>query len=220
LLWPAVEPEFARAFDSWVRNDVSSDDEVFIEPVRKTFTAPWRLPPIKPLPGSLTPQDTTDADEEVEFYWVGTGARIAGTIVHRRLQLLAEGRGLHDGADVETERKVTRRWLREMGLGDDMQRGIVERVEAALDGVRRDPKGRWILEGDGHAELALTGRVDGSIESVILDQVRTRVVTCRASWMPRSSATGHNLINMLRSMAHSQAPGRDAHCTFLCYRNL
>ena len=172
LLWPAVEPEFARAFDSWVRNDVSSDDEVFIEPVRKTFAAPWRLPPIKPLPGSLTPQDTTNADEEVEFYWVGTGARIAGTIVHRWLQLLAEGRGSHDGGDVETERIVTRRWLREMGLGEDMQRGIVERVEAALDGVRRDPKGRWILEGDGHAELALTGRVDGSIESVILDRVR------------------------------------------------
>ena len=130
LLWPAVEPEFARAFDSWVRNDVRSDGEV------------------------------------------GTCARIAGTIVHRWLQLLAQGRGLHDGGDVETERKVTRRWLREMGLGDDMQRGIVERVEAALDGVRRDPKGHWILEGDGHAELALTGRVDGSIESVILDRVR------------------------------------------------
>ena len=172
LLWPAVEPEYARAFDSWVCNDIASDDEVFIEPERKTFATPWRLPPAKPLPGSLMPQDTTEADEEVEFYWVGTDARIAGTIVHRWLQILAEGRGSLDGDDVQAERIVTRRWLREMGLGDDLQRGIVERVEAALDGVRRDPKGRWILEGDGHAELALTGQVDGSIESVILDRVR------------------------------------------------
>ena len=172
LLWPAVEPEYAQAFESWACQDVDSNDEVFIDPVRKTLAAPWRLPPIKSLPGSLVPQDATEADEEVEFYWVGTDARIAGTIVHRWLQVLAEGRGSLDGGDVEAERKVTRRWLREMGLGDDMQQGIVERVQAALDGVRSDPKGRWILKGDGHAEFALTGQVDGSIESVVLDRIR------------------------------------------------
>ena len=44
--------------------------------------------------------------------------------------------------------------------------------EAALHGVRRDKKGRWILEGDGHAEFALTGLVDGNIESVVLDRIR------------------------------------------------
>ena len=92
--------------------------------------------------------------------------------MHRWLQVLAEGRGSLDGGKIEAERKVTRRWLREMGLGDDMQQGIVERVQAALNGVRSDPKGRWILEGDGHAEFALTGQVDGSIESVVLDRIR------------------------------------------------
>jgi hypothetical protein len=172
LLWPAIEAEYARAFDGWACDDEVGEDDVFIEPVRKTLAAPWQLPPPKSLPGSLMPLDTTDTDEEVEFYWVGTDARIAGTIVHRWLQVLAEGRGSLDGDEIEAERKVTRRWLREMGLGDDMQRSIVERVEAALDGVRGDEKGRWILEGDGHAELALTGQFDGSIESVVLDRVR------------------------------------------------
>jgi ATP-dependent exoDNAse (exonuclease V) beta subunit len=172
LLWPAVEEEYARAFDGWTCNDGGGDHDVFIEPVRKVFATPWKLPQIEPLPGSLMPLDATDTDEEVEFYWVGTDARIAGTIVHRWLQVLAEGRGSLDDGEVEAERKVTKRWLREMGLGEDMQGGIIERVEAALDGIRRDKKGRWILEGDGHAEFALTGLVDGNIESVVLDRIR------------------------------------------------
>jgi ATP-dependent exoDNAse (exonuclease V) beta subunit len=118
------------------------------------------------------PLDAADVGEEVEFYWVGTDARIAGTIVHRWLQAFADGRATLDHNEIDAERTVTERWLREMGLGREMQREIVERVEAALNGVRGDRKGRWILEGEGHAELALTGQIDGSIESVVLDRVR------------------------------------------------
>ncbi|MGB5687842.1 MAG: PD-(D/E)XK nuclease family protein [Woeseiaceae bacterium] len=59
-----------------------------------------------------------------------------------------------------------------MGISDDLQAGITDRVHAALDSVRNDDKGNWILAGDGHAELALTGIVEGEIESVILDRVR------------------------------------------------
>jgi hypothetical protein len=92
--------------------------------------------------------------------------------VHRWLQAIAEGRATLDRAKVDAERKVTQRWLQEMGLGSGMQRGITERVEAALDGIRGDQRGRWILEGEGHAELALTGQIDGNIESVVLDRVR------------------------------------------------
>jgi ATP-dependent exoDNAse (exonuclease V) beta subunit len=172
LLWPAVEPKFAHAFDDWTGHDVGGDDDVFIMPVRRTLSSPWELPDIKPLPGSLTPLGGDDADKEVEFYWVGGDARIAGTVVHRWLQAIAEGRATLDRAKVDAERKVTQRWLQEMGLGSGMQRGITERVEAALDGIRGDQKGRWILEGEGHAELALTGQIDGNIESVVLDRVR------------------------------------------------
>ena len=35
-----------------------------------------------------------------------------------------------------------------------------------------DERGRWLLHGDGHAELALSGIVDGRLESVVLDRVR------------------------------------------------
>jgi ATP-dependent exoDNAse (exonuclease V) beta subunit len=116
--------------------------------------------------------DVDATDEEVEFYWVGTEARIAGTVVHRWLQVLAEGRVAIDASDVVSQRRVTSRWLREMGIGDELQQGIVERVEAALDGIMSDAQGRWILEGEGRAEFALTGQYDGAIESVVLDRVR------------------------------------------------
>ena len=42
----------------------------------------------------------------------------------------------------------------------------------ALDGILEDDKGRWVLDGDGHAELGLTGVYEGEIESVVLDRVR------------------------------------------------
>lgn len=35
-----------------------------------------------------------------------------------------------------------------------------------------DGKGQWLMQGDGHAELALSGVVDGRLESVVLDRVR------------------------------------------------
>ena len=48
---------------------------------------------------------------------------------------------------------------------------VREAVTAALD----DDKGRWILDGDGHAELALSGVLDDEVISVILDRVRVDV---------------------------------------------
>jgi ATP-dependent exoDNAse (exonuclease V) beta subunit len=35
-----------------------------------------------------------------------------------------------------------------------------------------DEKGRWIINGDGHAEMGLSGVYEGNIESVIIDRVR------------------------------------------------
>ncbi len=171
LLWPAVENEFAAAFsaDAIVRG--ADEETSWRIPRLRRFTGDWTVPDISPPPGVVIEQPASgEVDDEVEFYWVGTEARIAGTIVHRWMQALAEGRA--ESADSEDQRRVTARWLREMGIGDDLQAGIADRVHAALDSVRNDDKGNWILAGDGHAELALTGIVEGEIESVILDRVR------------------------------------------------
>jgi ATP-dependent exoDNAse (exonuclease V) beta subunit len=170
MLWPAVEHKFAAAFSADVIS--TSDDETSWKmPKLRRFEHDWRVPDVVPLPGVETVEPgAEEPDEEVEFYWVGTEARIAGTIVHRWMQLLAEGRASSMNGDAQ--RRVTGRWLREMGIGDDMQVGIAARVHAALESIRGDAKGNWILDGEGFAELALTGVVDGEIESVVLDRVR------------------------------------------------
>jgi ATP-dependent exoDNAse (exonuclease V) beta subunit len=131
-------------------------------------------PAIRALPGveASGAEEQGPISEEVEFYWVGTETRIAGTVVHRWLQVLAEGRIDGDPADAALRDSLTRRWLGEMGVGDELHGDIAGRVSAALDGVLGDPQGRWVLEGEGHAELALTGVYEGDIASVVLDRVR------------------------------------------------
>jgi ATP-dependent exoDNAse (exonuclease V) beta subunit len=172
MLWPVVEEAFAAAFDP-AQIVEGQDEEGLGEPALRRFSTPWQAPEVRPLPGLGPPAPGTEVDEEkVEFYWVGTEARIAGTIVHRWLQALSEGLAGSAGAQGASRDPVTRRWLREAGIGDEMQAGIVGRVNDALDGILSDEKGRWVLEGGGHAELGLTGVYDGEIESVVLDRVR------------------------------------------------
>jgi ATP-dependent exoDNAse (exonuclease V) beta subunit len=172
MLWPAVEESFAAAFDPALVVE-GQDESGLGDPALRRFTTPWQAPEVTPLPGLHLPAPGSEADEEqVEFYWVGTEARIAGTIVHRWLQALTEGQVESAREDTSARDSVTRRWLREAGIGDEMQPGIVERVNDALEGILGDEKGRWLVEGGGHAELGLTGVYGGEVESVVLDRVR------------------------------------------------
>ena len=38
--------------------------------------------------------------------------------------------------------------------------------------ITEDPKGRWLLEGDGACELPITGLFNGRVESIVIDRVR------------------------------------------------
>ena len=173
MLWPAVEAEFERAFDPLTISGNSDEDSGFAQPVLQRFATPWQPPAVQPLPhGIAVTADVETVDEAVEFYWVGTEARIAGTVVHRWLQAIAEGRIAGDPDDAGLTAELTDRWLRELGIGEAMRTPIAARVSAALDGIRTDPSGRWVLEGEGHAELALSGLFEGQVETVVLDRVR------------------------------------------------
>jgi hypothetical protein len=173
MLWPAVEEAYANAFQPGIAESVDGEVDGFVQPVLRRFAQPWSAPEVRPLPREI---DVTSPakldDEEVEFYWVGTEARIAGTVVHRWLQILAEQRIEGDPADPGLRDKLTGRWLRELGIGEEQRAGIAARISAALDGILGDERGRWVLDGEGHAELALTGLVDGDLETVVLDRVR------------------------------------------------
>ncbi len=168
-LWPAVEPAFADVFAAGSPVPETDGDVEWIEPVLRQLSEPWDLPDVLPLPGPPEHIDPEADREDVEFYWVGTEARIAGTLVHRWLQLFAEGRAIHGSDDLD---RVTRRWLREMGIADATADEVSVRVVEAVERTLDDDRGRWLLEGEGHAELALTGLYDGAVDSIVLDRVR------------------------------------------------
>ncbi len=171
MLWSALEPQFAQAFSSESQVE-AAESELWMQPLLRRFETGWTLPPVSGVPGCSVAEDGVGKDEEVEFYWVGTDARLAGTIVHRWLHAFSEGRAAPDTALLEQYRPITHRWLKEMGVGDGMIPGINERVETALERILGDEKGRWIISGEGRSELGLTGVVEGEVESVILDRVR------------------------------------------------
>ena len=177
LLWPAVEPEFARQFDEREDSTPVEAPGIWATPVLRRFSSDWTLPDVTLLPGEMNHSEQTDEDRQVEFYWVGTEARIAGTLVHRWLQRIAEERAA--GRDTDNEfiaesalREVTTRWLSEAGMNGEAAGPILERVSGAIAAMLDDEKGRWILQGEGYSELALTGVNDGELVSVILDRVR------------------------------------------------
>jgi ATP-dependent exoDNAse (exonuclease V) beta subunit len=92
--------------------------------------------------------------------------------VHRWIQAATEGRITLDGASRRRLRPANERWLREMAVAPGEMPAILERIDSALAGIARDDRGRWLISGPGHAELALTGLVNGRIESVFIDRVR------------------------------------------------
>ena len=171
MLWPAVEPDFNAAFDTAVHVETGEHADVWLQPTLRRFSAPWQLPEVVVLPRHDEPEEGGPANQEVEFYWVGNEARIAGTIVHRWLHLMAEGRATTDAGSLPGLRSVTRRWLQELGIADEMNAAIGKRVEDALEKMLSDARGRWILQAEGRAELALTGMLDGHLETVVLDRV-------------------------------------------------
>jgi len=171
LLWPAVEEEFNKRFDANAGQRFVDNASIWATPKLRRFSAPWTLPDAELLRGEGILDDFRESRDEVEFYWVGTDARIAGTLVHRWLLLLANRRTSSSGLDKRL-RSMTARWLEEVGIVGDAAVPVVDRVEAAVTATLTHEKGRWILTGEGYAELALTGLSAGKIVTVILDRVR------------------------------------------------
>ena len=172
LLWSKAGSHFETAFRA--RREALSEEVSggWTMPRLQRFDRRWQLPDLAKLPGQTLFDDADESNESVEFYWVGSAARLAGTVVHRWLHLAAGHQAELDLEDVAAIEATTRRWLAEMGSDSSAGEMIVERVITALRLMRADENGRWLLDGDGHAELALTGVLNGKLESVVLDRVR------------------------------------------------
>jgi ATP-dependent helicase/nuclease subunit A len=176
-LWPALESEYAKAFDACAFEPEApdvADKEIFAFPILKRAATDWTMPAPPILPkkdsGVLPPIDVNE--KPVEFYWVGTAARHAGTIVHRWLRKFSEEHNWPAAEQLSDTDETTRRWASDLRVTGDAMVFVCDRVRSALSGLIKDPQGCWILEGEGHAEFALTGLWQGRAESIVIDRVR------------------------------------------------
>jgi ATP-dependent exoDNAse (exonuclease V) beta subunit len=202
LLWPAVEPEFERQFAAQQVSPRNETAAIWVNPPLRRLSSDWTLPDADLLPGESMPGEQPVESNEVEFYWVGTDARIAGTLVHRWLQLIADEFASGRGTEQLALREITTRWLSETGIESTAAAPIRERVSDAVSAMLNDEKGRWILQGLGYTELALTGVSDGELISVVLDRVR--IDADGTHWIidyKTSSHEGGNLDGFLQAEA-------------------
>lgn len=151
---------------------MADDGDVWIQPPLRRLSADWSLPEVTPPPRFAEVPETASGGQAVSYEWVGADARLAGTITHRWLQLISQGRVEAEVGSMAQLRPVSRRWLAELGAADADIDLVCDRVEAALSGVLNDERGRWLLDGPGAAELALTGHYDGALQTVVIDRVR------------------------------------------------
>ena len=178
-LWPSVSAQFAKAFgDARAASERQSSLRLVESPLKLPVL--WRLPPgreialPKPLP--RTPTDPAHVagvpDYQVDFYWVGSIARHAGTILHRWLHRVATETLTVDVGNLDRLLPSARSYAKELGVPVQDVDDVCERALQGLRGILADEKGSWILSGRGYAELAVTGVWQDRVESIVIDRVR------------------------------------------------
>ena len=171
-LWHAVAADYHRMFDADQYQAPKHDSSPWMQPRLRRFESPWQAPAFDPLAGIEVPVEPDSCGTEVEFYWVGSDARTAGTLVHRWLQLAADQRVSLQTGGMHHIGTATQRWLQRMGIRGEAATAIADRVQKALNATIADEKGRWLIDGPGAAELALSGVYEGEVTSIILDRIR------------------------------------------------
>ena len=182
-LWPAIEEdETPGLLARWAEAGGDDAPRVAAESaplpqLYRRLPADW-LPP--PLPAGVPSPDlaATAASEPIEFSWAGENARLAGELVHRVLQHIAEtGLERWTGAGgFAAQADWCHRQLREAGVSGRAAEPVVARVAQAVARCTASQDGRWILAPHAEAgcEVPLTALIDGRPCHLVLD--RTFVV--------------------------------------------
>jgi ATP-dependent exoDNAse (exonuclease V) beta subunit len=212
-LWAAVGDTARREFgDRRPAHSPDADDvdeAVYVLPELRRKAAEFRMPEPPPLPASRRRIAASSDEElaEVHYDWVGASARDAGTIVHRWLMRIAAGGSVPaDPGDLAGADALTDAWARSLGVTPQNMPVVRRRVHDSLRGILSDARGRWLLEGEGYAELPLTGVWQGRIVSVVIDRVRIDADTHWIVDYKTSSHEGGDLSGFLDQEADRYAP--------------
>ncbi len=177
-VWPAIAAGFPEA--------AASDGEApapphAIEPVLHRFADGFAVPPDVALehsgsfadPAAHSPHRAGLDSVRPDFRWARWPAMQVGTLVHRRLQRVAEdGLDAWGPAAVEASRAVLCRELELLGLERRDARRAADTVEQALARVLSDERGRWILgaRAEAQSEVELTTVRDNRVERFKVDR--------------------------------------------------
>jgi len=183
-LWPAIGQHetpglLARHAETADAAEETSNDAA-TEPAAKPLPQLYRRLPSgwtrpEPPPGvEAPPMATPEAREPIEFSWAGEGARLAGELVHRLLQGIAEGGIEAWTANGGSAARLPwcRRQLRRAGVLGSRADEVLARVEEAVDRCLGSDDGRWLLAAHNEAgcEVALTAVLDGRPTPLVLDR--------------------------------------------------
>ncbi len=191
MLWPVLEPEFQSRLSEAGAIEGEAAPVITRDPLLRRLPLDWRMPTFESPRVESSSRLRGATQPTVEFDWASETARHVGTVVHRELLRLARG-GARAGPAEEAARQRYQDELAELGVPADRRAAAVDRVAAAVARTVADDRGRWLLDL-GHlspdSELALTGRVDGEVVSVVID--RTFVDEQGTRWIVDYKTSGH-----------------------------
>jgi ATP-dependent exoDNAse (exonuclease V) beta subunit len=192
ILWPQVEPEFARRLAEI--GAIPGEEETAIprDPPLRKFPEDWS-PADMPAGPTIASSSRSRGPETapVEFDWASETARHVGTVVHRELQRLAsDGARTGLASPLTLERYALE--LGELGVPADRRAAAVDRVRDALARALDDDRGRWLLDPghrDGASELALSGSEGGEFFDAVID--RTFIDAAGTRWIVDYKTSAH-----------------------------
>jgi ATP-dependent helicase/nuclease subunit A len=191
-LWPSTSRIFAEAFRNkapGIASGPAGDDDAFRLPLLRRLDDDLALDAPPALPGPRLIAAPGAPEPQVDFYWVGSIARHAGTILHRWLHKLTSGLLEADVANLERLLPVARIHAKELGVPVQNIDDVCLRALEALRGILGDEKGRWILDGPGWSEMPLSGVWQGRVESIVID--RLRIDDAGVHWIIDYKASTH-----------------------------
>ena len=171
-LWPTIESTYQEHFAGNGNSEPGDEERTLVEPILRRLQPTWQLPATPIMPGPPAEPERSLEEQQLDYYWVGSYAPHVGTVVHRWLQYIAEGRIPADPGEIAALHETSMQWLDILGVQANEMAAACKRVEQALHGALGDARGQWLLAGEGQTELALTGLVNGRIESVVIDRIR------------------------------------------------